>query len=368
MSIKNLARADLFNSKGYSGGQIDKDSIRLNSNENPWAPEGALDSTINRYPDRQPDELLNRLSQTYEVPTSNMLVTRGADDGIDALIRSFCQPGIDSIVQCPPAFVMYSFFARLQNVLVLNIPLKKDDGFAVDFHELTKLGKVSVRKSETGQARSMPKIYFVCSPNNPTGTTVDSKTILEFAKRVQTESLVVVDEAYVEFSQVASLASTARRSPNLVVLRTLSKAWSLAGARLGVVIANDELINYLKATTSPYPLSKPAVSAALQAMMPEQILIAKRRIQQLVQLRNWLAVQLQRFDFVVHVFPSDANFLLVKVLNSSRLLRHVRNDGLVIRDQSEQLGLSNCLRISIGTQDDLRNLLASLSKYNRQKS
>jgi histidinol-phosphate aminotransferase len=350
MSLRALARPDLWQQSGYRDQGLDDPSLlRLHCNENPWPPAGASDPLINRYPQKQPPELVQRLAGLYEISPRNLLITRGADDGIDALIRAFCRPAEDAIAQCSPAFVMYRFFARLQAVPVIDVPLDASDGFAVDFGKLL--------------AVSQARIFFVCNPNNPTGSAIDQDAILEFASRVRERALVVVDEAYIEFANVRSLAREATVEPNLVVLRTLSKAWSLAGARLGVVIGTDELIDYLHATTSPYPLSRASVDVALAATDPHKRALADARLAELRQQRQRLGRALQEFEFVQRIYPSQANFLLLQVDGSARLLDFMRQRGILLRDQSAQPNLRDHLRISIGRPPEMDRLLEAFGQY-----
>jgi len=349
-SLQKLARPDLLNVVAYKPSVSKSESVlRLNSNENPWPPVTATDPLIHRYPDKQPVELVDRVASLFQVQPEHVLVTRGADDGIDALIRSFCQPGKDSVVQCSPAFVMYAFFARLQALKVIDVPLLAADGFRVDFDNL---------RSQTDA-----KMFFLCNPNNPTGSLVSEQHVLQFARFVAQQAVVVVDEAYVEFAAVESLANAATRLPNLVVLRTLSKAWSLAGARLGVVIANPQLIRYLAATTSPYPLSRSAVAAAIDCLGQDNLDQARLRIRQLTEQRDQLQTSLTQFDFVKNVFPGQANFLLVRVDDAGSLVEFLADREILVRDQSQQPGLSGCVRISIGSAEQMQQLVNSLSQY-----
>ncbi len=350
MTIQRLARADLWDRKGYQSLGVARDpKLRLNCNENPWPPVKSNEPLLNRYPEKQPAGLIARMAELYNIAPSNMLVTRGADDGIDALIRAFCNPGVDSIVQCPPAFVMYEFFARLQAVTVNEVPLLAGQGFAVDFETLAE--------------HVDSKIYFLCNPNNPTGSLIDSQKILQFADAVSNRALVVVDEAYIEFASIESLARSATDRANLVVLRTLSKAWSLAGARLGAVIANADVIQYLRATTSPYPLSRSAVADSVAALDSASLPVARQRIEEIKSERNKLAAALPQFEFVRKVYPGEGNFVLIEVDDVTQLLGFMLQRGVLLRDQSSQFGLSDCVRISVGRPDEMTELLRLMNEY-----
>lgn len=350
MSVETLARPDLWATLQYPAQGLNRDQqIRLNCNENPWPPLNATEPLIHRYPEKQPADLLKRMADLFEVESDALLVTRGADDGIDALIRSFCLPGVDTIVQCSPAFVMYEFFARLQAVKVVDVPLLAEENFAVPFEALSQ--------NETA------KVFFFCSPNNPTGSVIDPAALLRFAESVSERSLVVVDEAYIEFADGPSLCQAATRTPNLVVLRTLSKAWSLAGARLGAVVGSPDTIRYLQATTSPYPLSRTAVATACDALTPVAIEEARSRIADICSRRSPVAEVMRQFPFVRKVYPSAANFLLLHVDDAANLVKYCRQRDVLIRDQSKQPGLQDHVRISIGAEAEMQQLFQVLSQY-----
>lgn len=350
--IEHLCRKDLWCLSGYAAADANIESpLRLHCNENPWPPSSRSDSAINRYPNQQPESLQQRLSEIYDVTPGNILVTRGADDGIDAIIRGFCLPGQDAIVQCPPAFVMYNFFARLHQASVVNVPLAPET-FAVDFE--------SLRKSVDDGA----KVVFLCSPNNPTGSLVPVNEALCFTDRVANRAIVVVDEAYIEFCGEESLSTRVNEHPNLIVLRTLSKAWSLAGARIGALLAHPEVIEYLlRAVVVPYPLSQESVSAALSTLGPKHELVARQRIAEIVAERGLLQSNLDSFRFVRKVYPSHANFLLIAVDDVARLMSYCRSHGILLRDQSAQPGLENHIRISVGTADEMQRLQSTLQRY-----
>ncbi len=350
MSIRKIARADLWGSRGYPGSGGDRNEfVRLNCNENPWPPQRASDPLINRYPEKQPGQLVERLAGLYGVAPTSLIITRGADDGIDAIIRGFCSPGVDAIAQCPPAFVMYRFFAKLHGAAIHDVPLDPADGFSVDFEGLAQAA---------GQGA---KVLFLCSPNNPTGSSVDQEKILELCQRVAERAVVVIDEAYIEFSEQPSLSRHVSDVGNLIVLRTLSKAWSLAGARLGVIVASEEIVSFLHATISPYPLSRSATQAGLDATARECMATAADRIESIKSQRQSLAESLQQVDWIETVYPSEANFLLVKVPDAAALIEFALANGFLLRNQSAQPGLANHVRISVGTADEMQRLVELFS-------
>ncbi len=350
--IEKLCRKDLWSLAGYSTADPKIEApLRLHCNENPWPPANCINSTINRYPAQQPDLLRQRMAEIYKVPADNILITRGADDGIDAIIRGFCVPGRDAIVQCPPAFVMYGFFARLHQAPVVNVPLSKDT-FEVDFAGLQSAVDESA------------KVVFLCSPNNPTGSLVPLTETLRFVKQVRNQAIVFVDEAYVEFCGAAELGPGVNEHPNLIVLRTLSKAWSLAGARIGALLAHSDVIDYLlRAVIVPYPLSQESVAVALLALDRKNAFVAKQRIDEIVAQREILQRALGTFSFVRKVYPGHANFLLIAVSDAAGLLNHCRSHGILLRDQSGQPGLENHIRISVGTREEMQRLITTLQRY-----
>lgn len=352
MTVEALARPDLWSEFRYPAQGVNRDpQIRLNCNENPWPPLDATDSYVHRYPEKQPAELLGQMASLFEVRPEEVLITRGADDGIDALIRSFCTPGADTIVQCSPAFVMYAFFARLQAVNVVDIPLLVDRDFEVPFERLARCQDA--------------KIFFFCSPNNPTGSVIDPQALLQFAERVSSRSLVVLDEAYIEFADQPSLCKAATETPNLLILRTLSKAWSLAGARLGAVVAAADTIRYLQATTSPYPLSRAAVSTACDALKPLALQEARSRIDDICCRREVVAKTILDFPFVRKSYASAGNFVLLKVDDAAQLVDFCGQHGVLIRDQSKQPSLQNHVRISIGSDSEMQQLWHVLSQFQK---
>ncbi len=353
MSVSKLFRADLCGEPvGYKVTASQKPQmLRFNANENPWPPIHADTPLLNRYPEKQPADLIERLCDLYRTSAENLLVTRGADDGIDSIIRGFCQPAVDKIAHCPPTFVMYRILAQLHGAPVIDVPLAHDQEFACDFSGV-------LDAVDRGA-----KVVFLCSPNNPTGSIVDSVEILSLARQVESRAIVVVDEAYIEFSNTASVVDQVNSHVNLVVLRTLSKAFSLAGLRIGSVIACPTIIDYLRQIIVPYPMSRASVDAALNAISDDCVPIARRRIEELISEKTKFQSALEPFGWVIRVYPSWANFLLIQVADSRGLLGFAEENGILIRDQSDQPGLTNCVRISMGTPEEMDRLLDVLRQY-----
>ncbi len=352
MSISKLVRQDLGAKIGYQVAAAQKPQrLRLNANENPWPPAKADTPLLNRYPEKQPAELVDRLADIYQVAPENLLVTRGADDGIDSIIRGFCEPAVDKIVHCPPTFAMYRIFAQLHGAPVIDVPLNHERGFACDFSGV-------LDAVDQGA-----KVVFLCSPNNPTGSLVDRAEILNLVRQVEDRAIVVVDEAYIEFSDKDSVVDQVESHVNLVVLRTLSKAFSLAGLRIGSVIACCAIVEYLKQIIVPYPMSRASVAAALKATGDECIPIARRRIEELISEKARFQSVVEQFDWMIRVYPSWANFLLIKVADSRSLLDFAEVNGILLRDQSDQPGLENCVRISMSTPQEMNRLVDVLRQY-----
>lgn len=350
MSGIRLARPDLLQQAGYQttlSRPAPADSqIRLHCNENPWPAAGHDDPLVNRYPERQPADLCERLAARYGVAEENVLLTRGADDAIDAVIRGFCLPGRSMIAQCVPTFAMYAFFARLHGVTVRDVPPRDDPQWSANLDGLREA------------ARDGARLLFVCSPNNPTGSLTPAKRILQLCRDVTDQALVVADEAYIEFADHPGVSRQVRSLSNLVVLRTLSKAWSLAGARIGVLLASPELVRYLGLRVlPPYPLPRPSVQAALAALEATTPQILEQRIGEIRQRRESLGRLLAGFSCVRRVCPGQANFLLLEMDNAAALVEACREQGVLVRDQSDQPGLANHVRISIGSGPETDRLL-----------
>lgn len=343
------ARPEILALQPYSSARMEAGQARimLNANESPWAPAGDDDSDLNRYPDPQPGALRARLAELYGVAAEQVLIGRGSDEAIDLLVRGFCSEGRDAVVISPPTFGMYAVAARTQGAAVVEAPLGAD--FAVDADAL--LAKVT----------DSTKLVFVCTPNNPTGALVPAATIERLAAVLRDRALVVVDEAYLEFAGGApSATALLGRHENLVVLRTLSKAYALAGARVGVLIAHAAIVALLRRIQAPYPIPALCADAALAALAPERVGQTRARIATVLGERDRLAVALASAAGVRAVYPSSANFLCVRFADAPRTYRALLAAGIVVRDVSRYPGLADCLRITVGTPRENAALLAAL--------
>mgnify|MGYP001241868064 FL=1 len=352
MSVLDLARPEILALQPYASARNEAGhaEVMLNANEAPWPPAGVQEKArglpLNRYPDPQPRELLERFASLYAVDSSRILIGRGSDEAIDLLVRAFCRPGLDAVALTPPTFGMYAVCAAVQGALRIDIPLLDD--FSVDAQALVdRLPRAA-------------RIVFLCSPNNPTGGTTTLARIERIATALRGRALLIVDEAYVEFADVASAASLLDRHENLGVLRTLSKAWALAGARIGCLLASAEIVSLLRRIMSPYPLPTPSIMAALAALTAEGMALTSRRIALVVAERERMAAALARLPDVVQVLPSSANFLCVRFQDAPRVYRDLQASGVIVRDVGRYPRLAGCLRLSIGTREENSRLLEIL--------
>jgi histidinol-phosphate aminotransferase len=350
-SLLALARPEIVALKAYSHAAWLPTLTRLHANEAPWRPNGD-DSNLglNRYPEPQPAALIERLSALYDVPASSVLATRGADEAIDLLARIFLRAGVDSILQCSPSFGMYQVAARIQGADVIEIPLSRERGWNLDARQLLEAWSPSV------------KLVFLCSPNNPTGNLLDAAMLERVCVGLQHKAVVVIDEAYIEWSKSPSLTSWLARFPHLVILRTLSKAHALAGARLGAMLAAPELIEVARRVIPPYALTQSSIEAALRALQPAELAISQARRGSLLAEREYLRGGLSDSRLVAKVWPSDANFLLIDCHDAERFMKDSMAGGSIVRDLRGYPALPNSIRVSVGTRTQNDALLASVSR------
>ena len=347
--VLELARPELRALTPYASARMEAGRARvmLNANESPWPPHGDGGAGLNRYPDPQPAALCARLAGLYGVRAEQLLVGRGSDEAIDLLVRAFCRAGHDAVAICPPTFGMYAVCAGVQGADVVRVPLRDDFTLDADAVPAALPGHV--------------KLLFLCSPNNPTGGLVPLADIARVAAALAGRALVVVDEAYIDFADAPGAASLLDRHANLGVLRTLSKAWALAGARIGVLLAHADVIALLRRIMPPYPLPTPCVDAAMTALDPHGEALMRAHVAALVAERECLAAMLPGLDCVREVLPSQANFLAVRLDDAAAAYRALCADGIVVRDISRYPGLDGCLRFSVGTREENTRLLDALA-------
>jgi histidinol-phosphate aminotransferase len=348
--IHELARPDIVALKPYEHASWEPSLERLHANELPWRPaDDDSDTGLNRYPEPQPRALVEGLAALYSVAPASVLVGRGSDEAIDLLTRAFCRAGHDTVLVCPPTFGMYSVSARIQGAEVAQVPLRAADGFALDEQALLERCTASV------------KLIFLCSPNNPTGNLLDEEAILRLARRLTGRALIVVDEAYIEFAARPSLARLVGELPGLAILRTLSKAHGLAGARCGALIADPQIIALLRKIIPPYAIPQLTLEAVLDRLRPQARAQSRSRLEALLAERRRLSSELPRLARVTKVWPSDANFLLAEFEDAGAALARAREARLLVRDARGYPGLGHALRISVGTPEQNGRLLEAWS-------
>ena len=342
------ARPDIRALSPYSHAAWEPSLTRLHANELPWRVDGdGTAAGLNRYPEPQPPALVQGLARLYGVAPNQVLVGRGSDEAIDLLLRVYCRAGVDNVIICPPTFGMYGVAARIQGAEVRTVPLKADAGFALDEAALL------------ARADENTKLVFVCSPNNPTANVVAPEQLLRIARALAPRALLVVDEAYIDFASVESLCRRLDEVPGLAILKTLSKAHGLAGARVGALIAAAEVIKLARKVIPPYAITELTVEAVSPLLEPAAVQRMRARVAQLLQERARLGAGLARSPLISKVWPSDANFLLVDSTDPDEVLARVRRAGLIIRDV-RQPALPKSLRISVGTPEQNDRVLESL--------
>lgn len=349
--ILQLARPDILSLQPYQHAAWEPTLERMHANEMPWRARGdGTHAGLNRYPEPQPEELIEHLAQLYGVAPKNVLAGRGSDEGIDLLVRAFCRAGVDSVLICPPTFGMYKVSAKIQGAGVIEVPLLKERGFQLDAQRVLAAWNEYV------------KLIFICTPNNPTGNLLDRACVELLCRQLADKALIVVDEAYIEFAGVPSLSGELERFANLVILRTLSKAYALAGARCGALLAHEDIIELLGRVITPYALPTQTIEAVLKFTDAQHAAESKQRIASILSERARLIEQLGPLPLIRQVWASDSNFILVDCFDADAVLRAALNAGLIIRDPRSQPSLSTCLRISVGTPDQNNRLLRGIAE------
>ena len=347
-TIENLARANVraltpYQSARRLGGNGD---VWLNANEYPLAvPFDLSQQTLNRYPECQPALVISRYAAYAGLQPEQVLVSRGADEGIELLMRAFCEPGKDAVLFCPPTYGMYSVSAETIGIEYRTVPALDD----------WQLNLPAITEQLDGV-----KLVYICSPNNPTGNPINPADLRQLLELTRGKALVVADEAYIEFCPEATLAGWLQDYPHLVVLRTLSKAFALAGLRCGFTLANKPVIDLLMKVIAPYPLSTPVADIAAQALSDQGITLMREHVAQIIATREWLIEALRSCDCVEQVFASETNYVLARFTASSQVFKTLWDQGIILRDQNKQPGLAGCLRISIGTREECERTIAAL--------
>ncbi|MFB5946769.1 histidinol-phosphate transaminase [Albibacterium profundi] len=345
-NIQSILRDNIKNLNPYSSARHEytgEASIFLDANENPYG--SPLDQDYNRYPDPLQAELKTALSKIKGVPSNNTFIGNGSDEAIDILIRAFCRPGIDNILILPPTYGMYEVSANINDVEVKKVSLTPQ--YQLDLDAI----------AETIDQNT--KIIFVCSPNNPTGNSLYREDVEILLNNFN--GLVVVDEAYINYSRQKTFIQELTEYANLVVLQTLSKAWGLAGLRIGIAFASEEIIHVFNKIKPPYNVNQSSQALALEAL--NNIDQINNWIRETINERTTLTKGLLEFSFVEHIYPSDANFILVKVADPMAIYQHLNQEGIIVRDRSKVTLCEGCLRITVGTPVENKSLLEALKKF-----
>ncbi|MBU6158059.1 MAG: histidinol-phosphate transaminase [Bacteroidetes bacterium] len=318
-------------------------SVFLDANENSIG--SPLVKWYNRYPDPHQDAIRNKLSSIKGVPAENIFIGNGSDECIDLLYRAFCEPGRDNIIINPPTYGMYEVSANIQGIEIRRANLLEN--FQLDLEKIESLIDANT------------KIIWICSPNNPTGNSIYYQDIEAILNNF--DGIVVADEAYINFARQKSMVTLLNEYPNLVVMQTLSKAWGLAGLRVGMAFALKEIIQILLKIKPPYNISEPVQELALKAL--DNVETVNAMIKELVAQRQWLENELPNVPAVIHTYPSDANFLLVKVKDATGMYQHLIKNKIVVRDRSKVVLCENALRITVGTEKENQLLIQAMKDW-----
>ncbi|MDH5381154.1 MAG: histidinol-phosphate transaminase [Cyclobacteriaceae bacterium] len=341
--INNWIRPNIRSLKPYSSARTEhqaQNALFLDANENPY------ETGYNRYPDPLQSELKAEISKLKNIPSENILVGNGSDEPIDMLIRVFCTPGKSNILVTDPSYGMYQVSAGINDILVKKALLNED----------FSLNSTNIEEIQDENSR----ILFLCTPNNPTGNDLDRETIKQWIENFP--GIVVVDEAYLDFSEEETWVSWVTKFDNLVVLQTLSKAWGLAGIRLGLCFANKEIIDVLNKVKPPYNIPGPSQEIALNSLRNNKVAF-QEQVKEILSEKNKLISALEKNSRVMKIYPSSANFLLVKFNEAKRLYHYMIEHKMMIRDRTHEAHCENCLRITIGTPEENKQFLNLLENF-----
>ncbi len=341
-SINSLIRNNIRNLKPYSSARDEyegEDAVFLDANENPWFPP------LNRYPDPRQRALKKVISRMKSVREENIFLGNGSDEAIDILIRGFCEPGSDNIVSIDPSYGMYEVAAAISGVRYIKVPL--GESFELDHSVLKKAVDANTR------------IIFLCSPNNPTGNSFLQSDINDIFRWYG--GLLIIDEAYIDFSDKPGVLREIGNFERLVVLQTLSKAWGRAGIRLGMAFGNEGVISVMNKIKPPYNINSLTIQEAIATL--ENMDVKNQRVKEIVSARKMLEQKLEKLPMVRRIYPSDANFLLVRVDDADKLYKYLSDNKIIVRNRSGSTGCKNCIRITIGTDREIDLLLEALNNY-----
>lgn len=344
--VNNILRENIKRLVPYSSARDEyqgEASVFLDANENAFG--SPLDQQFNRYPDPLQYELKKRITEIKGVPPRNIFVGNGSDEAIDILFRSFCNPGVDNVILVPPTYGMYEVSANINDIRTRKVNLTED-------YQLNLEGIAEAIDKNT-------KLIFICSPNNPTGNSINRDDIQTLLANFS--GIVVVDEAYINFSRQKSFIQELTECANLVVMQTLSKAWGLAGLRVGMAFASEEIIEVMNKVKPPYNVNESSQQLALAALA--NVGQVNEWIKETLAQRDRLVLKLKDFDFVIDIYPSDANFILVKTTNANGIYDFLVKQGIIVRNRSKVELCEGCLRITVGTPDENTILLETLQNF-----
>ena len=341
MNIQDLIRPTIKALKAYSSARdefqgVTDDMVFLDANENPF------ENGVNRYPDPQQGKLKTVLSKIKGVPTKNILLGNGSDEVLDLVFRAFCEPNVDNIITLPPTYGMYSVLANINAIEIKAVQLSDD--FQPQVEKIINA------------ANNQSKILFLCSPNNPTGNSFKSNEVETLLNKFK--GIVVIDEAYIDFSTEKSWIQRLEEFPNLIVTQTLSKAYGMAGIRLGICYASAEIISVLNRIKPPYNINQLTQVKAIEQLNINNL--AKNQINSILKERDVLISELKGVNFVLKIYPSDANFVLAKVDDATKRYNQLIEKCIVIRNRTTQPGCENCLRFTVGTSEENEILIKTL--------
>jgi len=350
VDIKALLRDNIKNLKPYSSARDEytgEVGIFLDANENSYGsiPEGEL----NRYPDPHQRKLKEKLSEIKNINPKNIFIGNGSDEAIDLVIRAFCKPGKEKIMIMPPTYGMYKVAAEINDIDIVEVPLT--DKFEID------------TESVLSAIDKKLKIIFICSPNNPTGNILNENSISKILNSFN--GLVVIDEAYIDFAKKRSWITEMNNFNNMVVLQTFSKAWGLANIRVGMAFADEEIIEILNKIKYPYNVNGVSQSLILKALENESK--KNKIVDVLISERDKLMKALISLDFIDYVFPSNANFLLAKVQNATVVYDYLLKEKIIVRNRSNMIHCKECLRFTVGTEEENKKLIDALKKYGAEQ-
>lgn len=343
--INTIIRPNIKNLKPYSSARDEfkgEASVYLDANENAFG--SPLSQAFHRYPDPMQYAVKMRLSAIKGVPARNIFLGNGSDEAIDILFRSFCNPGLDNVIIVPPTYGMYEVSANINDVEIKRVNLTED-------FQLNLEGIAEAIDKNT-------KLIFICSPNNPTGNSINREDIETLLANFN--GIVVVDEAYINFSRQKTFIQELTEYSNLVVLQTLSKAWGLAALRVGMAFASEEIIEVFNRVKPPYNINEASQQLALEAL--QNVDQVNGWIKEILKERDALVLALKKFDFVIDIYPSDANFILVKTADADGIYNYLTEQGIIVRNRNKVELCEGCLRITIGTKEENKAIINSLKK------